>query len=360
MKVSSKFPICNLPLRLDSYQECVFNCKYCFSNNRRMGYSKKDSSPNIQWLKNKFTKVYDNGDVDNSNFLEVLLDDKITLHGGGQSDCFQSLEKDYHHTRSFVELCNEYDQKILFSTKSDTYYNVPVTPELHSVQLSITNTTDNPIEANVPSFSDRYAFYRKLVDEGFLVGVRIQPFIPNVSDVEEIIRLFGDYSSHFTLESIKFVPGNPKNTELMRLLGLNKNDLTQLCLLNLKPSIRLRLYEPIIELFEDNGLSYSIADNDLHYMGNNHCCCGDDLISKGIMFANTRLIKEYGCNYNLDDVFCEAKDYLDCKCSGLFNSDRRNGCVTVRDFYMDRFDRKSAIFSPSFQFVEDKFQSRLI
>ena len=36
LNVSSKFAICGLPLRVDTYKTCSFNCKYCFSNNRKI------------------------------------------------------------------------------------------------------------------------------------------------------------------------------------------------------------------------------------------------------------------------------------------------------------------------------------
>lgn len=34
LNVSSKFAICGLPIRVDTYKNCSFGCKYCFSNSR--------------------------------------------------------------------------------------------------------------------------------------------------------------------------------------------------------------------------------------------------------------------------------------------------------------------------------------
>ena len=36
LAVSSKFAICGLPIRMDTYKYCTFGCKYCFSNNRKI------------------------------------------------------------------------------------------------------------------------------------------------------------------------------------------------------------------------------------------------------------------------------------------------------------------------------------
>ena len=213
LKVSSKFSICALPLRLDSYNTCIFGCDYCYSNNRLIGERDVTSVPNFQWLKNKFSKVFDLGDVNKKNFLECLLKNNITLHGGSHSDFFQPLEKVHGHSKSIVELCNEYNQKILFSTKSDRTYDVPINPNLHSFQLSFSSVDDKlGLEKNVPVFESRYNFYKDLIDKGFDVGIRVQPYIPNVTQLEDIVDRFDD-ACHFTVEHIKFVPGNEKNSE---------------------------------------------------------------------------------------------------------------------------------------------------
>ena len=36
LNVSSKFAICGLPVRVDSYKTCSFGCKYCFANGRKI------------------------------------------------------------------------------------------------------------------------------------------------------------------------------------------------------------------------------------------------------------------------------------------------------------------------------------
>lgn len=84
LAVSSKFAICGLPLRLDTYKSCGFDCTYCFANNRVIG-AKQEKECNIDWLKKKFKKVYDETDVNPNDFLEVLLKNRISLHGGGRA-----------------------------------------------------------------------------------------------------------------------------------------------------------------------------------------------------------------------------------------------------------------------------------
>lgn len=351
MNVSSKFAICGLPIRVDTYKTCSFNCQYCFSNCRKiMEFDKTLQVGNIKMVENKLHKIFVDKCVVHNNFLDVLISEGYTWHCGGMSDPFQPIESKLNITKNLLDVTNKYEIPILFSTKSHTVYNCNIRPDLHTFQLSVTNTQNRKdIEPNVPDIQERYSFYRQLKNDGFRVGIRIQPFIPNVTSLE-IIEMFED-ADNFTIEGLKLVPQNKEHKEyLMKLLRLNASDFTQMGLLNLKPEMRLKLYEPFIALLSKRGLNYSIADNDLHHIGTNKCCCGDMLVSKSTSFNNTAMIKTYGINYTKDDLCLEINKSKvnNCKCNQLFTSNRQEGCVTVQDFYDKRFDRKSSPFSPTF------------
>lgn len=278
--------------------------------------------------------------------------------GGGQSDCFQPIEAKSQVTKEIITICNSYNQKILFSTKSDTYYDVPVTPDNHNFQLSVSNLSGY-CENNVPRIDKRIKFFDKLKNEGFKVGIRIQPFIPEITDFMSIIDCFSD-ADHFTIEGLKLVPQSVDlNKQLLELIGLCKEDFTQMGLLNLYPDIRLWYYQPVLDYLDEIGVSYSIADNDLHYLGNNNCCCGDALIFKSTDWNNTSLLQKYK-NYDLDIVFDKLGELKDCNCRSLFTSNRVNDCVTVKDFYCERFNKKRSPFSPKFQYYEDTYQTKLV
>lgn len=277
---------------------------------------------------------------------------------GGMSDPFQPCEKNLKITKQLLDVTNKYGIHVLFSTKSDTVYDCDIRPDLHAFQLSITNVENHTnIEPNVPSIENRYKFYRELKNRGFKVGIRIQPFIPGVSNLK-IVEMFKD-ADNFTLEGIKIVPQNEQCKKfILNELNLEKKDFTQMGLLNLKPSIRLEMYKPFIEYFSDYGIPFSIADNDLHYIGTNKCCCGDRLVNKSTTFNNTSMIKRYGNEYAKEQLDEEIFDcgVRDCKCNQLFTSNRQEGCISVQDFYDKRFYRKSSPFSPMFQFDADEIR----
>lgn len=359
LNISSKFAICGLPIRVDTYKTCSFGCYYCFANNRKiMEFQKVLQIGDIEQVERKLKKVLIEKNIDSKNFLEVLISKGITWHCGGMSDPFQPIEKELGITKKLIDLSNKYGVSILFSTKSDSVYGANIDPKLHSFQLSITNVENRKdIEPNAPSIENRLKFFKELKQKGFKVGIRIQPFIPNVSSLK-IVEMFKE-ADNFTLEGIKIVPQNKESKDyILNTLNLSKDDFTQMGLLNLKPTIRLEMYKPFIEYFEKNNIPYSIADNDLHFIGTNKCCCGDRLINKSTNFNNTTLIKNYGRDYTkkqLDEELSKG-GVKDCKCNYLFTSNRQENCTTVQEFYDKRFYRKSSPFSPCFQFTDEQLK----
>ena len=352
LNVSSKFAICGVPLRVDTYKTCSFGCKYCFANYRKiMEFEKELQIGNINWLKKKLDKVYNKNIYNPETFLDMLIKEKITWHCGGMSDPFQPIENKLHITKQMIDEANKYENTILFSTKSDNVYGANIKPNLHSFQLSITNVENRTdIEPNIPAIDNRYKFYKQLKQDGFKVGIRVQPFIPNVTSTD-IIDMFHD-ADYFTIEGLKLVPQNKEHKEyLIDILKLNREDFTQMGLLNIKPQIRLNLYKDFIDKLNKYNIPFSIADNDLHYISSGNCCCGDTLIKKSTNFNNTYLLKNNGLNYTLNDVKENLGCFECCKCSQLFTSNRTEGCKTVGEFYEKRFDRKSSPFSPKFQYI---------
>lgn len=87
LNVSSKFAICGLPIRVDTYKSCAFQCAYCFSNCRKiMEFEKTLQVANIKQVERKLDKIFNKKQVDITNFLDTLIANGITWHCGGMSD----------------------------------------------------------------------------------------------------------------------------------------------------------------------------------------------------------------------------------------------------------------------------------
>jgi len=352
--VSSKFAICGLPIRVDTYKGCSHGCKYCFSNNRKiMEFDKTLQVGNVDSVKRKLDKVFSNK-YDKCNFLENLIKQGITWHCGGMSDPFQPVESIHHITKNLIDVTNKYNVSMLFSTKGFSVYGADIKPSLHAFQFSFTNLENRrDIEPYVADVEKRYEFYKELKKKGFKCGIRVQPFIPGITKIN-IVEKFKD-ADYFTIEGLKLVPQNKEHKDyLIRLLDLKKEDFTQMGLLNLKSEIREKLYKEFIEELERYNIPYSLADNDLHHISSGKCCCGDVLIKKSTDFNNTALCYKYGTKYTKEQMNKEIGEVGNCKCNNLFTSNRQEGLKTVSEFYNKRFDRKSSPFSPEFLICNKK------
>jgi hypothetical protein len=205
------------------------------------------------------------------------------------------------------------------------------------------------IEPEVPEIEKRLQFFRDLKKEGFRVGIRIQPFIPGVSDLD-IVKMF-EGADHFIIEGLKVIPQEGEQKDYcFGELGMKPGLFTQMGLLNMLPDYRLELYQPLIDYMEAKGISYSVSDNDMRRIGNNRCCCGDKLVAKTPGFDVTALIYDEG-HWTLNKILEKCGEYGDCVAKDLFTSNRTEGCTTVRDFYCMRFKRQSSPMSPRYQFT---------
>lgn len=320
--VTTKFFNYSLPLNLDSYRSCSFKCEYCFMKNRVIGARDETLQPNINWLRNKFQKVYDDKDVNKENFLEMLLHNRITLAMGTKSECFQPAEAIHHNTREIVDLCKQYDQKIVFTTKADGVFDVGIDPSCHSFMMSVTNHYDDRyLEPNVPSFESRVQFYNELKNEGFKVGIRFEPFIPNVTDVGKILQYFDD-ADHIHLSRLRLLP-QIDNSQLLKHIRCSSKDFGTNGLTSLRSDVWYVYAKPIIDFLEDNGYSYTTSFAEF---GNNDCSpYGDKLVWKATTFDTLHLRRKYGENWTLEDGLKEIGIYKDCNCASLFCSNRRGG-----------------------------------
>ncbi len=355
VSVNSKFAICGLPIRLDSYKTCGFGCTYCAANCRKIFEYNKDNQRigDVDKLSRRLDRVFNQGKFKEDDLLNNLIAQRIDWHLGGMSDPLQPDEEELQVTKQILEVTNQYEIHIVTSTKSDCLYDCDFRPELHSFQLSVSNSMNNKeLEPGVPDIEKRVKFFNELKANGFKVGIRVQPFVPGITSTD-IIDLFPN-ADNFTIEGLKLVPQNQEHIDLLlRITGLDRSQFKLMGLLNLRPEERLAAYPEFIEKLEKYHIPYSIADNDLRYMGTNKCCCGDALIHKSSNFDVTTMIKKYGKNWSKEDALKEIQKcgISECNCKKCFASNRVKDFTTVSEMYEAKFDKKTTTFSPQYQYA---------
>ena len=355
VKLSSKIGICGLNLVADTYHggPC-HGCSYCFALNREIMPTSEDVAvADIEALARKLASLYEEGKINPNNMLDVLLARRMTIHLGSMSDALQDCEEHHHATSAFVGLSKKYGLPVLISTKAASTYGIDFDPQLHSFQLSISNIADhNDIEANVPTIKERRKFFEELKTAGFRVGIRLQPYIPGVSS-PEVVDMFSD-ADHFVVEALKIVPQNPQYVSAMlEQFGLDRKDFKLKGLLTLDPEIRLKEYAPVLERLDQYGIPYSIADNDLRYLGTEKCCCGDALVQNTIGIDTTALINQRGLAYTKNDLLAvvDESGCGACRAKQLFASNRQNDGDTVREILATRYTRKVSPVSPKYMYT---------
>lgn len=314
-----------------------------------MEFKKEIEVWNIWQLEKYLDKIFNKKVINKTSMLDMLVDKWITRHVWGMSDPFQPCEETFWITKAMIDIGNKYWISMLFSTKWCSVYWADIRPELHTFQFSFTNLLqNNNIEPWVPNIDKRIQFYKELKQRWFKVWIRIQPFIPWVTNTD-IIDTFSD-ADNFTIEWLKLVPQNIEHVKMiLEKFWLDKKDFTQKWLLTLLPEIRKEMYKPFIEKLEQYWIPYSIADNDMRTISKNDCCCGDSLIKKSTNFNPTYLIKNYWKEFWAEQLKQELGELWECVINNLFTSNRQYWCKTANEFIDRKICGKWCPFSPNYQ-----------
>lgn len=172
---------CRWTNRLDTYGcGCSHDCNYCYAKSllNFRGLWKPDT-PSIADIKEIERKV-------------KTLPEGTVVRLGGMTDCFQPIELTHRVTYETIKILNKYGIEYLIVTKS----HLVATPEymeildknLSHIQITITTTDDELCKtyekASPPS--ERIKAIETLYENGFDVGVRLSPFIPEFVDIEKV------------------------------------------------------------------------------------------------------------------------------------------------------------------------------
>jgi len=290
--LTCQFYHCTIPFRLDTYRGCQFFCAYCFAIDRNLNINMNDIQPaDFSIINFYFKNAFEKENLAKNVIIECLRR-KMPIHFGGMSDPFQPIEKKLKVSLKTLSLLKKYDYPTVISTKSDLllekkYLNVLNGMKV-AVQITLTTSRDEiakKLEPNTPSVDKRLELFSRLSDMDIWTACRLQPLIPkvNTQDFELIDKLSDAGCRHVLIEHYKL----PTYANRVRRKLMSK-----ICSFDIERYYRERCSKPsgmffeiplrekienltnLVRYIHHKRMTYGAADNDLHDLGDDMCCCG--------------------------------------------------------------------------------------
>ena len=295
LQITRQFAFCPNAFRLDMYKGCSFGCQFCRAN---MDWQKTEDHKTNLWDTadpNKVTKLFYRAletDCESKDILIELIRHRVPVHCGGMADPFQDREWDLHLTRQIIELSNKYHYPIMFSTKTaylPQEYLSLLNKDIHAFQVSISGFrkeyTDK-WECNAKTARERLEFVQMLRNDfNIWCAVRIQPII----DIEEcalLCRYIADdkLCDYVTLEHFNCIYDVFSVSNVLKQLPNLDDYVADAGKFTVRRDIKIKNINRLIDILHKGNIKVGVGDNDLHYMSDNRCCCGLDLL--GGEFSN--------------------------------------------------------------------------
>ena len=185
-------PDCSMPMTFDTYSNCSFNCRYCFSQFQKGNgkvrhekyFSKSVTSVNVEKVKKIFLNP------ESSQFGEYIKQKRV-MQWGGLADQFDGYERVHGKTLELLKFFKDIDYPICFSTKSTwwtkdkRYMDLFKGQKNWNVKFSIITLDEYKariVEDGVPSPRERLDAIKRIVDvDAGGSTLRLRPFIIGIS-----------------------------------------------------------------------------------------------------------------------------------------------------------------------------------
>lgn len=289
LSLTSQFFFCGLPLRLDSYRGCAFQCSFCYARYRGGNTGGKTVLPADQnTLQRIFERVFRSDQ--SAGILGQFLRQRVPIHFGGMSDPFQPAERSFGVTRRFLETLLEFQYPVVISTRStmpadDSYLALLRRMKSVVVQFSFSSTradVSNRLEPHSPNPVNLLKTMERLSACGITTTCRWQPYVPRISEApRSFMRTVGAAGAkHVAVEHLK-LPIEKNNPLWSKLLNGARRDLRSDYAgalrsgreLVLPPNAKLPKILEVRNAAREEGVSFGAADNEFQYLSDTDCCC---------------------------------------------------------------------------------------
>lgn len=203
-----EIPDCSMPMTMDTYSKCAYNCLYCFSffqkSHTLTGYTDgKVRCVNPEKVINLFESAFRNDiaavSKSEAQFFPYIQARRI-MQWGGLADEFDEYERRFGLTLELLKYFDKIDYPLSFSTKAawwteDERYMELFRRHTHNWHVKISIITADAekarrVERGVASPQARLEAIRRLAAQGQHVTLRLRPYIIGVSeDWKTLIRL---------------------------------------------------------------------------------------------------------------------------------------------------------------------------
>jgi DNA repair photolyase len=316
---------CSLPMVLDTYSKCSYDCVYCFGyyqkSLRKGGIAKRynrkilDSGGDFCVSKGvavlskgvkcfnveKIKKLFD-GDTEELGYgyqqFDWFIKSRYVIQWGGLTDPFDEYERKYGVTLSLLKYFREIKYPISFCTKGCWWIDYGIYRELilgadhFNFKVSIISMQDVPkVERGVPTVKERLRLIYQLAKLGVGgVTLRLRPFIIGISDRNnEYLDLIREaYNCGATAVSTEFwcLETRVKPSRFRPISDVCGFDVRKYYAKNsfgagyqrLNYDLKQPFMEKMLELCRDLGLRFYVSDAHHKEKSYNSCCCGLPLV----------------------------------------------------------------------------------
>ena len=278
--------LCYSIFRIEPYSQCFFNCVYCYAK----WYRASESLSPLRSVVHCFELV--------ARKLRRLKLPIIPFRLSTLIEPFQPIELKYKLSKRVLSICLKYKVPIVISTKSilirESSWRELVLKlaekDLVVVQVSLSSLIDKIsklLEPVAPLPHERLNLAERLAGENVPVVIRYQPFIPHISDCEDLLlELVSDLKSirvsHLIVESLRI--SQAEFEHIKRLLvkrGLWHNIMWESYGVReesffLKPSISRRhnVYRKLRQLCDKYSVKFATCKEGYYDLWTAEDCCG--------------------------------------------------------------------------------------
>ena len=299
---------CALPMSLDQFSRCSFDCLYCFSYFQRIKSTimkKTSEKMKVPYLQRppasiNVAKTIDMFTGKRKTPFSQYIARRTPFQWGGLSDPFDLFEKRYGVGLEIMQVLYKMKYPICFSTKGtwilddDRYASLFHNNSFWNVKVSIINLDESKarlMERGVASPEKRLEFMRRLsLHQGTGVTLRLRPFIIGFSDENnahiELIQKAGQAGADAVSTEFLCVEGRltsgivDRYDQMSKIMQNNlyefyrKNTIIPMGYMRLNWKIKKKFIDEMEIAAKKAGLRFYVSDAHHKDRSCNGCCCG--------------------------------------------------------------------------------------